>query len=144
MNAGILGFSVLISSSTPENREILAIEINPRITASAPVLTSFEMNGENPPMIAAHIAASLNLPWPWQGSPDSPPPGGQLIFRPDGTAVPDVLMKCDTGIYRIENKRLVRLRDGCSATQLDTREILIWKPLTSKMLERNLAVDLPR
>lgn len=126
---GFFGADLIV---VPPDNRILAIEINPRITASAPVLTPFEMAGDNPPLIAAHIAASLDTTWPWMNSPQSPPMGGQLIFRPDGTPVPDRLRSAAPGVYRTDGINPDFDRSEASILQIQAGEYLVWKPPTSE------------
>lgn len=128
---GFLGFFGADLIISPDNQTVLAVEINPRITASAPVLTPLEMSDDTPPLIASHIAASLNLDWQWREMPVIPPAGGQLIFRPDGTLVPEILLDCKPGIYNLGGLSPEYLRDHFSPADLQTGEAIIWKPLTS-------------
>lgn len=91
---GFWGADMII---TPEH-ELVAIEVNPRITASACILTNIEMAADVIPLTAIHVAISMGLPVPGNVSTPEYPPGGQIIYRESGT-VSEQLNALATGIY---------------------------------------------
>ncbi|MBN1295809.1 ATP-grasp domain-containing protein [bacterium] len=125
---GFFGADLLV----PETGEdILAVEINPRITASAAMLTALEMAAGAVPIVAYHLAVSLGVSL----SPVSGqrlPPGGQWIFRTD-TPLTGKLAGMVPGTYRLTQgteetvPAPIRQTDE-SPTTLADGECLLWKP----------------
>lgn len=125
---GFFGVDIVMDRGSGQ---FYAIEINPRITASAPVLTPMEMSGESPPLIAAHLGISMDRSWPWRDAPAAPMPGGQRIYRTGGLSIPQALEKCDTGVYRpAGDHTLHRVRNALHPGDLDAGELLVWRPAT--------------
>lgn len=116
-----------------------AIEVNPRLTASAPVLTAFEMNGEAPPIAASHIAASLGIEH-FDAAPATPPAGGQRIYRPDGLQSLFNIEQCQNGIYRWNGADLTDYRFSADPSDLSNNEMFIWKPSRHDYFAENMRV----
>lgn len=134
---GFWGMDIILEKDTGL---FYAIEINPRITASTPVLTPMEMSGDAPPLIAAHLSTSMDLNWPWRNAPAAPNPGGQRIYRPGGLAIPRKLEKCDTGIYRFTGNNVKFLRPGWNPGNLENGECLVWKPQSTQYASESMRV----
>ncbi|HPQ39684.1 MAG TPA: hypothetical protein PLV45_04865 [bacterium] len=107
---------------------LLGIEINPRITASASILTPLEMQIGTLPIMACHLAASLDLPGvitPGHPAEASLPPGGQWIIRntpPDSEWIGAV----QPGTYSMNTA--VPVEKDSLPEHLENGECLVWKP----------------
>lgn len=134
---GFWGIDLILDKATGL---FYAVEINPRITASTPVLTPIEMLGDTPPLIAAHVGISLNLNWPWTDAPASPNPGGQRIYRAGGLPIPQELAQCETGIYRFAENTVQCVRPGWNPASLEIDECLIWKPQTTRCASETMRI----
>jgi len=133
---GYTGFygADILESNTSDNFELLGIEINPRITASACILTHLEMAAGIIPVSVYHLAESLGLemmphkPMPFEQS------GGQNIYRSDEKNT-DWMNRFTSEIYKINNGEFIKIRKGISADELNNSEILIWKSMNSNSSE---------
>ncbi|MCD4655729.1 hypothetical protein K8T06_17540 [bacterium] len=128
---GYTGFfgADLLKTPTVDGFKLLAIEVNPRLTASACILTSLEIESEMIPLVLLHLAESLGLDVSPSRSMPFKSHGGQQIYRPDEKYTTWMKKVCSK-IYTINNGIYTNPRTGFSASELGDSEALIWKPET--------------
>lgn len=114
---------------------LLGIEVNPRITASASILTPLEMRAGIIPITGCHLAAGLDIPCAF--GPDGPnieplPRGGQWIIR-SKSSEPHWIDRIQSGVYAMCIQDLNAVpepqdRRAAASDDLSDGECLIWKP----------------
>jgi hypothetical protein len=138
-NKGFHGFFGVDLMCEYDTGKWVAIEVNPRLTASATVLTSFEQNGDAPPVAASHIAASLGMDW-FDAIPETPPAGGQRIYRPGGLPLPFASEQHLNGIYRWNGAELTDYRFSADPANLANNELFVWKPSRQDYFAENMRI----
>ena len=117
--AGLFGADFLLGPDGP-----VVIEVNPRMVASLAFATQLEAEAGRTPLLLRHLIAGLGGVAPDEAEP-APPAGSQLIVHElegrDGVA--DGFA---SGVYRLGQAQLARLRDGAWLTDIQAPdEVLV-------------------
>ncbi len=121
---GMFGMDFQLSSG---DHGIRAVEVNPRLIASLPVLTPLEIASHGTPLLVRHLLTFGESQW--GSDPEYPPipAGGQVIFRhPVPGEFLTWLSPMKPGIYRMADDQLEYMKPGWSASALEPETCLIW------------------
>ena len=111
-----------------EEEKVLAVEINPRLVASMPVLTPMEINQGAMPLLAAHILVFSNLPVPGEPFMGPYPNGGQLIVREENVLQALQLQELTRPGLVSLNPQPHWTTTGYSPGKIPPEHALIWTP----------------
>ena len=127
---GFYGADFLVPDAESEPG-IMGIEVNPRVTASACILTPLEMSPGTLSILECHILDSISIEFQVDRvKTTSFSAGGQRIYR-EGDTIPSII-DVESGIYTIKKAGLQKSRPGFSSSELAISEALIWRSESSE------------